>query len=43
MSKEEAYNEIVRCSGRQFDPAAVAAFLTCHEEIESAFAAMPTA
>ncbi len=43
LSREDSYNEIVRCSGRQFDPAAVAAFLNCHEEIEAAFAAKPNA
>ena len=40
MSEEAACNEIVRCSGRQFDPAVVAAFLACRDEIEAAFAGM---
>ncbi|MEI8242141.1 MAG: diguanylate cyclase [bacterium] len=40
MSEETACHEIVRCSGRQFDPAAVTAFLACRQEIEAIFAAM---
>ena len=40
MSEEAAYNEIVGCSGRQFDPATVAAFLACRQEIEATFAMM---
>jgi len=42
MHEEAAYSEIVRCSGRQFDPSAVAAFLTCRPEIEAAFAMKPS-
>ena len=38
MSEEAACSEIVRCSGRQFDPSAVAAFLICRPEIETTFA-----
>jgi diguanylate cyclase (GGDEF)-like protein len=40
MTEEAAYSEIIRYSGRQFDPSAVAAFLTCRPEIEAAFAMM---
>ncbi len=39
MSEEAAGREIVRCSGQQFDPAVVTAFLSCRAEIEAAFAA----
>jgi len=42
MSEEAACGEIVRCSGRQFDPSAVAAFLTCRQEIETTFAGVPS-
>ncbi len=38
MSETDACNEIVRCSGRQFDPSVVAAFLACRPEIETTFA-----
>jgi diguanylate cyclase (GGDEF)-like protein len=38
LDEETACAEIVRCSGRQFDPAAVTAFLACRSEIETVFA-----
>ncbi|MFZ4394700.1 MAG: diguanylate cyclase [Kiritimatiellia bacterium] len=38
LSEDAAYREIVRCSGKQFDPAVVSAFLLCRPEIETAFA-----
>jgi len=40
MSEEAACNEVVRCAGRQFDPASVSAFLTCRQEIEATFTAV---
>ena len=42
MNEDAAYSEIIRCSGRQFDPSAVAAFLACRPEIEAAFAMKPS-
>jgi diguanylate cyclase (GGDEF)-like protein len=38
MDEKSARDEIVRCSGSQFDPLVVAAFLKCQAEIEEAFA-----
>ena len=38
MSEIAACAEIVRCTGRQFDPATVAAFIACRQEIEITFA-----
>lgn len=43
LTADVACGEIVRCSGHQFDPAVVAAFLECQSEIEASFASVRAA